>query len=403
MNYNFKKITASVILFLLLYYVCSSLYLYHFDITPPHLEIHGIENQKYYNGNINLRINITDEYKVKNIQVQIDDKIIFNNQNINSKKYEVPILIPSIHLDNGLHKMTIKTTDAAKKENQKTAVIEFGVDNEPLDVTPCTNTEIKINQGCVLHIQLKSNKLIKNGFVKTLQYQCPLVLESQNGTIYESYIPISTEEIPGKYLAQVFLEDNVGNTASFEYEYEILAVSFKKQYIKLKNKKSENFTEDDIFEEKFNKEIEKCTQSSPQKKLWTGSFYRPCLPCALSTDFGVIRTSFERGRYRHDAVDFAAPPKSPVWACQSGILVIKESNHPTYGNVVIIDHGIGLLSIYGHLETFSPIEVGTYIKKGQVLGTVGMTGYASGYHLHWELRLCNIKINPLQWIKNDLQ
>lgn len=403
MNYSIKKIIIIALLPIALYYIGSSFYLYHFDLKPPRLEITGIKDKAYYNGTINLKINVFDEYKIKSIVIQIDDKIIFNNQNVNSKKYEFPLMIPSIHIENGLHKLSVKAVDYAKKENQKTEIIEFGIDNEPLDISPCNNIETKINQGSVLHIQLKSNKLIKSGFVKTLQYEIPLVLESQNSTIYEAFIPISTEEVPGKYLAHVSIEDNVGNIAAFDYEYEIVAVNFKKQYIELKNKKNDILTKIDSSVDVFDTLLAEYAQNSPRKKLWSGNFCRPCLPCRISAEFGVIRTSFERGQYRHDAIDFAATPKSPVWACQSGILVAKHSNHPTYGNVIVIDHGIGLLSIYAHLETFASIEVGSHVKKGQILGTVGMTGYASGYHLHWELRLCDVKINPLQWIKNDLQ
>lgn len=113
---------------------------------------------------------------------------------------------------------------------------------------------------------------------------------------------------------------------------------------------------------------------------------------------------FEKGRYRHDAVDYAASPKSPVWACQDGIVILKNYNNGPigFGNCVAIDHGVGLISLYAHLDSFSTIEVGQFIKKGTILGTVGMTGYATGYHLHWEMRLCDVKINPLEWIKDDL-
>jgi murein DD-endopeptidase MepM/ murein hydrolase activator NlpD len=232
----------------------------------------------------------------------------------------------------------------------------------------------------------------------------PIVLESPNSSIYEAYIPISSEEIPGKYIALIYIEDYVENIASFEYDYEVILTNFKKQYIKLKNQKNENYTNNEDIGEDVNIILKEAAKNSPNKKLWHGSFYKPCLQSPLTTEFGVIRTSFEKGRYRHDAVDYAAAPKSPVWACQDGVVILKNSHTGItgYGNFVAIDHGIGLISIYAHLDSFANIEIGQFIKKGTIVGTVGMSGYATGFHLHWEMRLCDVKINPLEWVKDDL-
>ena len=147
--------------------------------------------------------------------------------------------------------------------------------------------------------------------------------------------------------------------------------------------------------------LDVAAKNSPHAKLWYGTFYRPCMNAPITTEFGVIRTSYERGRYRHDAVDFGARPKSPVWACQDGIIIIKDDENSGYGKCIAIDHGLSLISLYGHLDSFGQVEVGQKIKKGTIIGSVGMSGYATGYHLHWEMRLCNVKINPLEWIKND--
>lgn len=405
MNYNIKKIFLFLTFLFICYYIGSSYYMYYFDHEAPSIQYEGIVNGKYYNGNINVKIMAEDKYKIKYLSLQLDDKILVNNQSINSSKMDYPLLIPTIHLINGIHKLTITVTDASKNKNETREIIHFQVDNEPLEINILKSNNTKINQGNVLHIQLQSNKKIKNGFVKTLNYTVPIVLESANSSIYEAFIPVSTEEIYGKYIATIYIEDNVDNIASFEYEYEILPTAFKKQYIQLKNKKNELINlEDREPSEDINILLKEAAVKSPAKKLWQGNFYKPCLQSPLTTEFGVIRTSFEKGRYRHDAVDYAASPKSPVWACQDGIVILKNYNNGPigFGNCVAIDHGVGLISLYAHLDSFSTIEVGQFIKKGTILGTVGMTGYATGYHLHWEMRLCDVKINPLEWIKDDL-
>jgi len=89
-----------------------------------------------------------------------------------------------------------------------------------------------------------------------------------------------------------------------------------------------------------------------------------------------------------------------VWATQSGKVIIKD-RYLMSGNTVAIDHGCGIVSLYYHLEDFADIEVGDMLKKGNPVGTLGMTGYASGYHLHWELRVNGTPVDPLQWTQQN--
>ena len=112
----------------------------------------------------------------------------------------------------------------------------------------------------------------------------------------------------------------------------------------------------------------------------------------------MIRATQERGLRQHKALDVYTTPKSVVWATQDGVVALK-GRYAHSGNTVVIDHGYGLLSLFFHLDTFAPIEVGEKIKKGNPMGTLGKTGYATGWHLHWEMRLNNVAIEPLEWTK----
>lgn len=119
----------------------------------------------------------------------------------------------------------------------------------------------------------------------------------------------------------------------------------------------------------------------------------------ISTDFGVLRTTQERGKYRHNAVDLLGTPRAVVWADQDGVIVIKD-RFVHSGNTICIDHGCGVISLFFHLDDFANVAVGQKIKKGSPIGTLGKTGYASGYHLHWEVRIHNIQVDPMQWTKS---
>ena len=77
-------------------------------------------------------------------------------------------------------------------------------------------------------------------------------------------------------------------------------------------------------------------------------------------------------------------------------MVIKD-RYIHSGNTVVLDHGFGVLTMYFHLDSFADIKIGDVVRKGKPLGLLGMTGYATGYHLHWELRVNNVPVDPMQW------
>lgn len=394
----FNKFILIIILGYFSFYIGKSIYFYYFDKSFPIVNLIGINDNGYYSGVLKFNIDGSDEYKIKNFSVMLDEKIIVNKNRINSSSFSYPISIPTFSLENGEHELKVIVLDSAKKTNTTEKNIKFNVDNIPLEVNLIKKeNEIKVLQGNTLHLNFQSNKTGLKAYANTLSYKVPCVLESNRSKIYECFIPISTDEIPNEYLLTINFEDNVGNKAIIETTYQVISQNFKKEQISIGKKLDlESRTNDDLRER-----IKECTLNSPNKKLWNGKFYAPCLFKAQTTSFGVIRTSMERGKYRHDAIDFSATPRSPVWACQDGMVVIKD-NFIYTGNTVVIDHGCGILSLYAHLDSFAPIEVGQFIKRGNILGTVGMTGYATGYHLHWEIRICNVPINPMEWIKEDI-
>ena len=101
----------------------------------------------------------------------------------------------------------------------------------------------------------------------------------------------------------------------------------------------------------------------------------------------------------HKGLDLANTPKQCCMGRQDGIVVHKE-RYAFTGNTVVIDHGWGVLSLFFHLDSFANIKVGQKISKGNPIGTLGKTGYATGYHLHWEMRVKNnVQVDPIQWTK----
>jgi murein DD-endopeptidase MepM/ murein hydrolase activator NlpD len=102
----------------------------------------------------------------------------------------------------------------------------------------------------------------------------------------------------------------------------------------------------------------------------------------------------------HTGIDFAAALGTPVYATGDGVIEEAEFNGG-YGNHVIIQHGFGYESLYGHLSRLA-VTVGQKIKRGQVIGYVGSTGESTGDHLHYEVIKNGVKVNPISYFFNDL-
>ncbi len=98
----------------------------------------------------------------------------------------------------------------------------------------------------------------------------------------------------------------------------------------------------------------------------------------------------------HAGEDFSAMPGTPVYAPAAGRVVLAETLF-VRGNAVVLDHGNGVYTGYWHLSELDVAE-GDRVVQGQVLGKVGSTGLSTGAHLHWELRIAGMAVDPLQWV-----
>lgn len=132
---------------------------------------------------------------------------------------------------------------------------------------------------------------------------------------------------------------------------------------------------------------------------WTQPFSRPiALEYDTTSPFGT-RRSYNGGPYSgyHEGQDFGAPAGVTVTVPADGIVALSEPLN-VRGNAVILDHGRGVFSGYWHLEE-TPLQVGQAVAAGDFLGLVGNTGLSTGAHLHWELRIYGIAVDPMQFLE----
>ena len=116
----------------------------------------------------------------------------------------------------------------------------------------------------------------------------------------------------------------------------------------------------------------------------------------ITAGFGQRMDPFSGEGAFHSGVDISVPFGTKVEASADGI-VLEAGPESGYGNQVLIDHGYGLTSKYGHLSKIF-VVVGQDVKRGQVIGAVGMTGKATGPHLHYEVHVHDTPVNPAKYL-----
>lgn len=146
------------------------------------------------------------------------------------------------------------------------------------------------------------------------------------------------------------------------------------------------------------KRIQQLTTTSSTKPYSGGIMGWPLsVKGKITSPFGSRTNPISKQREYHQGVDIAAPKGTPVLAAGDGT-VISSQYQNSYGNVIMVDHGGGIVTLYAHNSSLVA-KKGTKVKKGQTIAKVGSTGYSTGNHLHFEVRKNGKTVNPMSYIK----
>jgi murein DD-endopeptidase MepM/ murein hydrolase activator NlpD len=140
------------------------------------------------------------------------------------------------------------------------------------------------------------------------------------------------------------------------------------------------------------RELHEIWDHPSERRLWTGPFVRP-VPDEANSAFGTRSIYNGEARPPHTGADFLSPSGRPVKAPAAGRVALAAPLYFT-GNTVIVDHGLGLFSLFAHLSEID-VKPGDAVAAGDVVGKVGATGRVTGPHLHWTVRLNNARVDPL--------
>ena len=147
-----------------------------------------------------------------------------------------------------------------------------------------------------------------------------------------------------------------------------------------------------------NKTLADLRFKTAEKFLWTEPFQQ-LANSKVESEFADVRSYIYKGKkvdqQTHLGFDLAVSAHTPVVASNDG-KVVWAAPLGIYGNCIVVDHGYGLQSIYGHLSSIA-VKEGDMVKRGQEMGKSGSTGLAGGDHLHYSMQVEGVEVNPVEW------
>ena len=220
---------------------------------------------------------------------------------------------------------------------------------------------------------------------------------------------------------RVYARDPAGNTARADFDHRTFPKPFKKSKIPLDAKfldrvvpailegtRDVNPTGDTLqkflvingeLRRKNNEKIASFASQTAPSILWNGAVFHPFTNTGVQSAFADHRTYIYKGKdvdqQIHLGFDLASYAGTPIVAANRGKVLFAEELG-IYGNTVIIDHGMGVQSLYAHLSSIG-VKPGDMVEKEQQLGRSGMTGMAAGDHLHFTMLVQGRPVNPVEW------
>jgi murein DD-endopeptidase MepM/ murein hydrolase activator NlpD len=253
------------------------------------------------------------------------------------------------------------------------------------------------SQGSLLLVRLKSAKPLAE--VKGEWSERSVPFWQETGTLSEErgLLGVDLEKAPGKYELKVTGQTTTGETIVCSGPVEVEEGRFATEKLRVGKEFVEPSPEQIKRANEERQKLRDIFDRVTPERLWNGKFRVPLDGVTTGGNFGKRRILNGQPGSPHGGVDFPAVTGTPVHAAQSGRVALAEKLFFS-GNTVVIDHGLGIYTFYGHLSEIA-VSVGEALESGQVLGKVGATGRVTGSHLHWGLTVERARVNPLEIVK----
>lgn len=374
----------------------------------------GITFSDRKSGLSNLKVEIVQDNKS---QILADDNI--PSRGTKEKVLQLTIDTAALKLHDGPATINVTAKDFALFKNQTILSIAVKIDTVPPQIS-ILNPANYVNQGGTGFIVYRISKPAVAGGIYVNDYFTPgyaLMIDSK--PTYVAYFAVPLDASKAKTRFTIFARDDAGNEAKATLPCVIREKTFRVDKMSLnenflQQKMSEFQTAVPTLKDKTLPEvfiyvnsqmrndnfqtIQTICQKSASERLWRGAFLRMRNASTLSL-FGDKRYYMADGKVvaesLHIGVDLASTARAAIHAANNGFVVFTGALG-IYGNTVIIDHGLGLFSLYGHLSSIETV-VGKNVKKEKLIGHSGLSGLAGGDHLHFSIIVGGQFVNPLEW------
>lgn len=286
--------------------------------------------------------------------------------------------------DNGEYKISIDT-HIPKTEGKSYG--DFSYDATfSINVKPSVELSAdKLEQGGVFSVVISK---ILDDTVPEIETELSISLFTQKDNTYTALVGVAYNREPGKYPINVRLGDEIQS-----FEVQVIHRDFDRQDLTMDAETNANRNTAAANAE-FNKKVVQLYNTASPDTYWNGIFAQPC-EGRITSEYGLRRyTNGAKTPVRHAGIDIACPEGTPVLAPNTGKVVLAEFLQLT-GNTIVIEHGAGLKSYFYHMSSLNT-SVDAIVSKGDEIGAVGTTGYSTGPHLHYDVRIGNQSINPWQ-------
>ena len=253
------------------------------------------------------------------------------------------------------------------------------------------------SQGSLLLVELRSARPLTEVKGDWGGRSVPFWQESETKDLQKALLGVDLEKAPGRYELKVTAQKAAGEKIVCSANITVRAGKFATERLRV----GKEFVEPNPEQVKrANEERDRLREIFDRvtpERLWNGKFRVPLDGVTAGSNFGKRRILNGNPGSPHGGADLLGTTGTPVHAAQRGRVVLADELFFA-GNAVVLDHGLGIYTFYGHLSEISP-KVGDILEAGDVLGKVGATGRVTGPHLHWGLTVERARVNPLQIVK----
>ncbi|HEY2381976.1 MAG TPA: M23 family metallopeptidase [Terriglobia bacterium] len=245
------------------------------------------------------------------------------------------------------------------------------------------------NQGSAVRLTIPNEAGVKALEVVWETKKVPAFLE---GDLWVTILGVDLDTKAGNHIADVLLTMTDGHIEKREVTVQVVSKKYPTTELQVEDKYVELNKADLARANRESRETAAIYARITDQMLWTQPFAIPIPGETSGTNFGHRRVFNGEPRAPHAGADLRAKTGTPIHATNRGRVVLAKSLFFT-GNTVILDHGLGIYSLYAHLSRID-VRVGEVINNGQQVGLSGATGRVTGPHLHWGMVVQGARVDP---------